>query len=142
MIRDSSTGQIRPTILSQSIALRLSRAPNRGSDTRRARRALRTDAHVRRARTASKTAKGRRRYARWGMSLTPFESVTDSDGFRAVPAGLACRKRSRHSGRTILSPGARATTRGKAAQMAMPLTQQKCDTFHTHVTLILSERHR
>jgi len=56
-------------ILPQSIALRLSRAPKRSSDTRRARMALRTVEPERRARTASETSKGRRRYARWGILL-------------------------------------------------------------------------
>jgi hypothetical protein len=56
-------------ILPQYIALRFLRAPKRISDTRRARMALRTVEPERRARTASETSKGRRRYARWGILL-------------------------------------------------------------------------
>jgi len=43
----------------------------------------------------------------------------------AVPAGRAYRKRSGHDGRTTILRGARATTRGKAAQLAMPLSHPR-----------------
>jgi len=50
--------------------------------------ALRTAEHRCMARTASEMSKRRRKYARWGWSTIKFESVTDCNGFRAVPAGL------------------------------------------------------
>jgi len=69
-----------------------------------------------------------------GLAHIPFELFTECDGFRAVPAGLAWRKRSRHVARTTLSPGARAAPLGIATQLAMPRAQQKRDTCHAPVT--------
>jgi len=76
-------------ILPQSIALRLLRVPNRGADARRARRTLRTVEPRRRARTASKMAKGRRRYARWGIPLThSILSPTAMSSARSQPVSF------------------------------------------------------
>ena len=77
-------------ILPQSVASRLFRAPKRSFDTRRGRMALRTVEPERRAQTASKTSKGRRRYARWGIPLTHSNlSPTAMDSARSQRVSLA-----------------------------------------------------
>ena len=81
--------------------------------------------HVCRAGTASNTRRDgedmRWPWRSFHSNLSPI------DGFRTVPAGLACIKRPRHSGRTILTPGARETTRGTAAQSEMALAHFERD---------------
>ena len=80
-----------------------------------------------------------------GLALTPFEPDTIAMAsaqaqrvVRAGQAGLACRKRSRHTVRVILSPGARATPLGNATQLAMLISQPERDKSVT----LLGAQHR
>jgi len=128
----------RPTdlFLPQSIELWLLRARNRGSDTRRARRALRTVEHGPGARTASKTAKGRRRYARWGISLTHSNlSPTASSSARSQPVSFG--ETSQGISGEQLSRGARWQQRtGRRRDSRCRWRSQSVTVLVTSVTLI------
>jgi len=80
-----------------------------------------------------------------GLALSPFEpdtiAMASAQAQRVVrggQAGLTCRKRSRHTDRVILSPGARATPLGNATQLAMPRCQSERDKSVT----LLAAQHR